>query len=164
MVQADGGGPGYPTLADDDWLWGGSLEDIRYTINHGVRNETDDARFSQMPAYGRDGLLTKAEISDLTEYVIHLSGGDADMAAVARATPNFEMNCVSCHGMDGKGDRMQGAPNLTDAVWLYGGTREEINTQIVMGRGGVMQPWQDRLDEPTIMALSVYVHTLGGGE
>ncbi|MEM8986880.1 MAG: cytochrome-c oxidase, cbb3-type subunit III [Pseudomonadota bacterium] len=155
---------GYPSLVDDVWLWGGRLDDIRQTLLYGIRNEHPETRYSLMQAYGRDGLLTRDEIADLVEYVTHMSGRNADLDAVARAAPIYEQQCVSCHGPAGMGDQTQGAPNLTDAVWLYGGSREAIYDTLWNGRGGVMPGWENRLDETTITALAVYVHALGGGE
>jgi len=155
---------GYPNLNDDVWLWGGKLDDIRRTITVGVRSTHPDTRQSQMPAYGRDQLLEAKQIDDLTEYVLSLSGQEADAAAVARAEPLFKEQCSACHGEDGKGLREFGGPNLTDHEWLYGGTKAEIHAQIVNGRGGVMPTWGTRLDPMTIDALAVYVHSLGGGE
>jgi cytochrome c oxidase cbb3-type subunit 3 len=158
------GARGYPNLNDDDWLWGGTLKDIQHTITVGVRSTSADTRQSQMPAFGRDKILKPAQIDDLTEYVVHLSGRSADAKAVARAMPLFETNCAACHGPDGKGSRTFGAPNLTDQIWLYGGTRADIRGQIVNGRGGVMPTWAGRLSPETIKSLAVYVHSLGGGE
>jgi cytochrome c oxidase cbb3-type subunit 3 len=155
---------GYPNLNDDVWLWGGKLEDIKQTITVGVRSPHPDTRLSVMPSFGRDKLLEPAQINDLTEYVVGLSGGKADAQAVQRATTLYAEQCASCHGPDGKGLRQFGAPNLTDREWLYGGTREDIRAQIVNGRGGVMPTWGSRLDPMTIDALAVYVHSLGGGE
>jgi cytochrome c oxidase cbb3-type subunit III len=155
---------GYPNLNDDVWLWGGKLEDIKQTLTVGVRSTHPDTRISLMPAFGQDKLLEPAQINDLTEYVVSLSGGKADAQAVGRATQLYAEQCASCHGADGKGLREFGAPNLTDREWLYGGSREEINAQIVNGRNGVMPTWGQRLDPITIDALAVYVHSLGGGE
>ncbi|NOT42843.1 MAG: cytochrome-c oxidase, cbb3-type subunit III [Alphaproteobacteria bacterium] len=155
---------GYPNLNDDVWLWGGKLEDIKRTITVGVRSTQTDTRLSLMPAFGRDKLLEPAQINDMVEYVVSLSGGKADAQAVARVTTLYAEQCASCHGVGGKGLREFGAPNLTDKEWLYGGTREEINAQIVVGRAGVMPTWGSRLDPITIDALAVYVHSLGGGE
>jgi cytochrome c oxidase cbb3-type subunit 3 len=155
---------GYPNLNDDVWLWGGKLEDIKRTITVGVRSSHPETRLSAMPAFGRDKLLEPAQIDDLTEYVVAVSGRKADAQAVARATTLFAEQCASCHGADGKGLREFGAPNLTDKEWLYGGTREEIKAQIVNARAGVMPTWGQRLDPITIDALAVYVHSLGGGE
>ena len=158
------GAKGYPNLNDDDWLWGGTLADIRQTIQHGIRSEDSQARFSQMPAFGRDGVLTGAQIGDLVEYVRSLSGLEADGAAVARGVPLFAENCASCHGADAKGGRSFGAPNLTDGIWLYGADRDTLRATITNARQGVMPAWAGRLDPATIAALSIYVHQRGGGE
>ncbi len=117
-----------------------------------------------MPAFGRDNLLTAAQINDLVEYVRSISGQDADAAAVARAKPVFAEQCAQCHGPEGKGDRTQGAPDLTDGIWLYGGDRDTLRATIANARQGVMPAWAGRLDDATIAALAVYVHERGGGE
>jgi cytochrome c oxidase cbb3-type subunit III len=155
---------GYPNLNDDVWLWGGTLDDIKRTIQIGIRSNHPDTRQSVMPAYGRDKLLEPNQIADLTEYVASISGSKADASAVARAAPLFKEQCAACHGDAGKGKREFGAPNLTDKEWLRGGTKADIQAQIVNGRGGVMPHWGTRLDPLTIDALAVYVHSLGGGE
>lgn len=155
---------GYPSLVDDSWLWGGTLEDIQQTLHYGIRSTHPQTRFNMMLAYGRDGLLTREQISDLTEYVVALSGREADQAAAARVEPLFQQQCASCHGADGTGIQIMGAPNLTDAIWLFGGDREAITETLVNGRGGVMPAWTDRLSDEQIIALAVYVHALGGGE
>jgi cytochrome c oxidase cbb3-type subunit III len=159
------GAKGYPMLADDVWLWDGTLNGIEQTLLHGIRNEEDpDTRFSAMPAFGRDGLLTSAQIDDLVQYVLSLSGQATDPAAAARADDLFLTNCASCHGMDATGSRDVGAPNLTDADWLYGSAPEDIRMTITNARNSQMPAWQGRLDDATIKALAVYVHSLGGGE
>ena len=158
------GSKGYANLRDDVWLWGGKLEDIQYTITHGIRTGAENARMSQMPAYGRDELLKSEQIDDLTEYVIKLSNRTADAGAVARATPLFEAQCSACHGLDGKGNQELGAPNLTDADWLYGSDRASIRGQIYAGNGGVMPNWGGRLSPETIKALTVYIHSNAGGQ
>jgi cytochrome c oxidase cbb3-type subunit 3 len=159
------GGKGYPNLRDDTWLWGtGKLEDIQYTITHGVRTGEPGARQIQMPAFGRDGMLNDGQISDLTEYVVALSHRAADKAAVARAAPLFRDQCAACHGAAGTGDQTRGVPNLTDNDWLYGSSRDDIRGQIFNGRGGVMPTWGTRLSPETIKALTVYVHANAGGQ
>lgn len=158
------GSPGFPALVDDDWLWGGTLDDIRQTIRFGIRSGHDQARVNIMQPFGRDGVLTAAEIDDLVEFVTALSGRAANAEAVERARPLFEMNCSACHGADGAGQQMLGAPNLTDGIWLYGGDRATLHETLTKGRGGVMPAWTDRLHEEDILALAVYVHSLGGGE
>ncbi|KQY31179.1 cytochrome C oxidase Cbb3 [Caulobacter sp. Root487D2Y] len=158
------GGKGYPNLRDDVWLWGGSLQDIQHTITVGVRSGHPGQRLSQMPAFGRDELLPPATVSDLTEYVVKLSGRPADAAAAARAAPVFAEQCASCHGVDGRGMQSVGAPNLTDGEWLYGADRTAIRGQIHAGNGGVMPTWESRLSPETIKALAVYIHANAGGQ
>ena len=154
------GALGYPNLLDDDWLWGGSVEEIEYTVAHGIRNETDwDARYSEMPAFGE--LLEAEEIETLADHVLAMSTGATPDGAGAVL---FEENCASCHGETGLGDREQGAPNLTDAIWLYGSDREAVLKTITEARFGVMPAWGQRLSEADVRAVSLYVHGLGGGE
>jgi cytochrome c oxidase cbb3-type subunit 3 len=155
---------GYPNLNDDEWLWGGSIEDIHKTISFGIRSEQKDTRASQMPRYGLDKLLDDKQISDAAEFVLSLTGKATDQAAVARGKTIFAEQCAACHGTDGKGKQDQGAPNLTDAIWLYGDSRQAIVESIRTGRGGMMPAWAGRLDAETLKALAVYVHSLGGGK
>ncbi|MBE1285673.1 MAG: cytochrome-c oxidase, cbb3-type subunit III [Rhodobacteraceae bacterium] len=165
------GAKGYPNLLDDDWLWGGTIEDIHFTISHGIRNEdSDDARYSEMPAFGRDDLLEKEEISQVVNYVMSLSGEPNDASKVEAGAVIYADNCASCHADDGTGDIYQGAPNLADALWLYGGSYEDITETVNYSRYGVMPPWSadaspaGRLTEAQVRAVSLYVHQLGGGE
>ncbi len=158
------GVPGYPALVDDVWLWGGTLEDIHETISHGVRSEDPDTRWSEMIAFGREGILTRDEIEDTAHYVRSLSGQESDREAVMRGEEIYLDECASCHGEAGGGDDLLGAPALNDGLWLYGGSFEELVSQIHDPRHGVMPAWHERLDETTIKMLSVYVHTLGGGQ
>jgi cytochrome c oxidase cbb3-type subunit 3 len=159
------GGPGYPNLNDDDWLWGGDLESIYTTISYGIRNDqNDEARVSQMPAFGADGILEHAQIVDVANYVLSLSGKEHDEKAAEAGKAVFADNCAACHGEDGKGDREFGAPNLTDPIWLYGGTEKDIVAQITHPHHGVMPAWIGRLGEVRVKELAVYVHSLGGGE
>ena len=158
------GGKGYPNLRDDVWLWGGSLDAIRRTIQVGVRSGHAQARGEKMmPAFGRDQLLSEAQIGDLTEYVVALSGRKADAAAVGRARQTFADQCAACHGPGGTGDLAQGVPNLTDHEWLYGSDRAAIRDQIWNGRNGVMPTWEARFSPETVKALAVYVHANAGG-
>jgi len=158
------GAPGYPNLNDDDWIWGGDLDSIYTTIRHGVRNaEDDDARVSQMPAFG-DGVLETPQIADVAQYVLQLSAQDHDAIAAKSSAAIFADNCAACHGDDGKGGREFGAPNLADALWLYGNTGDQIAAQITRPKHGVMPAWGLRLSEAEVKQLSVYVHSLGGGE
>jgi len=157
------GAKGYPNLLDDDWLWGGDIEAIHTTITHGIRNEDDpDARWSQMPAFGE--MLAEEEISQVVNYVMSLSGEPTDASMVAAGETVFLDNCAACHTDDGTGDRFQGAPNLTDAIWLYGGDYATLTETVTYSRFGVMPPWTDRLSEAEIRAVASYVHGLGGGE
>lgn len=159
------GAKGYPNLLDDDWLWGGSMEEIHVTVAHGIRNEdSDEARYSEMPAFGRDELLAKEEISQVVNFVMSLSGEPQDVSEVAAGAEVFAENCASCHGADGTGDRSQGAPNLADAIWLYGGDYATLTETVANSRYGVMPAWNTRLTEAQIRAVSAYVHQLGGGE
>ncbi len=157
------GAKGYPNLNDDDWIWGGTLEDIHQTVTNGIRNGSADARDSAMPRFA-DGMLDAKQISDTAEYVLSLSDKSTDAAAAERGKALFADNCIACHGDDGKGNRDVGAPNLTDAIWLYGSTKADVAKSIETGRGGVMPNWAARLDEGTIKKLAVYVHSLGGGQ
>ena len=161
-----GAGQGFfPTLADDDWLWGGGLDQIEYTIRHGIRNGQDpDARDTAMPSFGADGLLDQKQIGDVTQYVLSLSGQAGDQAAAGRGAAIFTENCAACHGEDGGGMQEMGAPSLKDAIWLYGSEPAQIAAQIYRPRLGVMPTWQGRLDDETIKMLAVYVHSLGGGQ
>ncbi|WP_299848955.1 cytochrome-c oxidase, cbb3-type subunit III [uncultured Roseovarius sp.] len=157
------GAKGYPNLLDNDWLWGGDIEAIHATVKHGIRNEEDgDARYSEMPAFGE--MLEKEELSAVTNYVISLSGTPQDPAQVEAGQTVFMDNCASCHGDEGLGDRDQGAPNLADAIWLYGGDYDTVLQTVTYSRYGVMPPWSTRLTEAEIRAVSSYVHQLGGGE
>jgi cytochrome c oxidase cbb3-type subunit 3 len=153
---------GYPALVDDDWLWGGTLDDIHTTIQHGIRNATDpEARSSQMPAFGADGILTAAQIDAVADHVLALSGQGVDNPEGAAI---YADNCVACHGELGKGDPALGAPNLTDQIWLYGAGKQAIVSQITKPRQGVMPAWNNRLSEVEIKEAAVYVHSLGGGQ
>ncbi len=153
---------GYPNLNDDEWIWGGSLDEIHYTISFGVRGVHEDTRLNDMPAFLRDELLTKQEIDDVTTYVQSLS--DRTITSNTAAQELYIDNCSTCHGEDGKGLREFGAPDLTDAISLYVTDRDSIIDIISYSRGGVMPTWRGRLDEATIKSLAIYVHTLGGGE
>jgi cytochrome c oxidase cbb3-type subunit 3 len=164
---AGGGGiTGYPNLNDDEWLWGGNLKEIEQTVAHGIRQPGNPlTRTSQpMPSFGREGILSAAQIQDVTSYVRTLGGKEQPGAASARGAALFTANCVSCHGPQGKGDRLKGAPNLTDAIWLYGGSREAIAGSVTNAHAGVMPAWTGKLDPVTIRMLAAYVHSLGGGE
>ncbi|HEX9329470.1 MAG TPA: cytochrome-c oxidase, cbb3-type subunit III, partial [Reyranella sp.] len=154
------GNTGFPNLVDDDWLWGGTLDQLYATIQHGIRNADDQSRNSMMPKFGVDGLLTGPQVAAVTDYVLSLSGR-------AEATPEgakiWQEQCAACHQADGKGNQELGAPNLTDGIWLYGGDRNAIYRSIFYARNGSMPAWSGRLDDATLKMLAIYVHSLGGG-
>lgn len=153
---------GYPALVDDDWIWGGTLDAIHTTVTHGIRNAADpEARVSQMPAFGVDGVLTPQQISAVADHVLALSGAGNDNPEGAQL---FAENCAACHGELGRGNHELGAPNLSDQIWLYGGSKEALVSQIHKPKQGVMPPWNTRLSEAEIKQVTVYVHSLGGGE
>lgn len=160
-----GGAKGYPNLNDDDWLWGGKLHDIAFTIRHGVRSNDENTRMGSMPAFGRDKMLSRPDILAVADYVRSLSGlavpANANLAQGKRV---FADNCAACHGDAGKGNREVGAPDLTDQIWLYGSDNNAIVEGLTNGRGAVMPAWAQRLDDTAIKSLTVYVHTLGGGQ
>lgn len=156
---------GFPSLADDSWIWGGSFDAIQKTIAHGIRNAEDSqARMSIMPPYAP--ILQPAQIADVASFVLSLSGAEtgSDQASLDRGKALFAQNCAACHGPAGKGNQLLGAPDLSDQIWLYGNTRADVIRQITSPRMGVMPPWGGRLDPATVTMLTVYVHALGGGQ
>jgi cytochrome c oxidase cbb3-type subunit 3 len=167
-VQCHGSGAagskGYPNLNDDDWLWGGTVDQIHTTIRNGVRFTHDpDTHISEMPAFGT-GMLDAAQTDAAANFVLKLSGQQYDAAAATQGETVFRDNCVSCHGTAGEGNREQGGPRLTDAIWLYGSDKAAIAAQIARPRHGVMPAWRQRLDDATIKELAIFVYSLGGGE
>ncbi|GAB4477508.1 MAG: cytochrome-c oxidase, cbb3-type subunit III [Erythrobacter tepidarius] len=163
-VQCHGAGaagsPGYPNLNDDDWIWGGTLSDIEYTITHGIRWESSDAtRANFMPAFA--GVIEGVQVDALAGHVLSLSGKAKPNAAGAQL---FADNCAACHGAGGEGMVAMGAPALNDAIWLYGGTAADVKRQILSPKHGVMPAWNERLDPVTIKMLAAYVHSRGGGQ
>ena len=168
-VQCHGSGAagskGYPNLNDDDWLWGGDIKAIHQTLVDGVRQPgNEQSRTSQMPAFGRDAILQPGQIDDTVSFVRALSGKEPTSASVRRGAKLYADNCAACHAPDGKGSRLLGAPDLTDAIWLFGGDRESLTQSIANARYGVMPAWGQRLDPVTVKMLAAYVHSLGGGE
>jgi cytochrome c oxidase cbb3-type subunit 3 len=158
------GNKGYPNLLDDDWLYGGTIEDIHTTLQHGIRypNDPDTRASPEMPAWGPT--LKPEEIANVVQYVLKISGQTADATAAEAGATVFANNCVACHGEDAKGNKDMGAPNLTDAIWLYGGDQATLTQTIINGRGGVMPGWSARLSEADIRSVALYVHGLGGGQ
>ncbi|PWE32266.1 cytochrome-c oxidase, cbb3-type subunit III [Maritimibacter sp. 55A14] len=157
------GAKGYPNLLDDDWLWGGTMEEIHYTVTNGIRNEQNpDARYSEMPAFGE--ILEGEQIDQVVQYVRMISGQEHDAALASDGETVFLDNCAACHGENGQGDRTFGAPDLSDAIWLYGGDVATLTETVTNSRFGVMPAWNQRLSEAEIRQVTAYVHQLGGGE
>lgn len=155
---------GYPNLNDDDWLWGGTVEEIENTIRYGIRSDHESTHQGMMPRFGIDGLLEKGQVTDVAEYVLSLSGKSEDAEKAGRGAEVFAMQCAACHGPDGKGMSEMGAPNLADAIWLYGGRKADVVESIHGGRAGMMPAWEGRIDPVSIRMLAIYVHSLGGGK
>lgn len=160
------GGKGYPNLNDDDWLWGGTLAQIHETIRVGVNSGHAQQRGTQMPAFGRDGVLTRAQVDDVVDYVGELHQGDkAEVTeAYTRGKQVFAQNCSACHGASGEGNQQMGAPRLNDEIWLWGGDKASIHNTVMNAHLGVMPTWENRLSDNTIKALAIYVYSLGGGQ
>jgi cytochrome c oxidase cbb3-type subunit 3 len=158
------GAAGYPNLQDDDWLWGGKVEDIYQTLRYGIRAENDQTRVSQMPSFGKDALLKKDEINDVADYVFSLSNAGATSPGGERGKKIFAENCAACHGDHATGNQEVGAPNLADKIWLYSGTKRAIMAQVTNPRHGIMPAWEGKLDPITIKSVAIYVHDLGGGK
>ncbi len=158
------GAKGYPNLADDSWVWGGTLDDIHTTIAYGIRNANNQSRVSQMPRFGADGILKLAQIDDVAEYVLSLSKRSTNADAAKRGETVFAENCVACHQEGGVGNTDLGAPNLAANIWIYGGDKAAIMETVRNSRAGSMPAWTGRLDDATIKMLAVYVHALGGGK
>ena len=165
-VQCHGAGAagyeeyGYPNLNDDDWLWGGELSEIHYTLTHGIRWEgSDQTRANYMPAFG--DIFSREELDAVTDHVLSFSGQANSNPTDAEL---YRINCAACHQPSGEGDQQQGAPALNDAIWLYGSEPAQIRQQIAQPRHGAMPGWSDKLDPVTIKMLAAYVHSRGGGE
>ena len=156
------GAPGIPNLNDDDWIWGGDLDAIQTTISYGVRAAHDETRYNEMPAFVRDEMLTFDEAAATAAYVLAMT--DASVTAPEAGRLIYEEQCSSCHGFQGEGFAAIGGPRLNDAIWFYGDTLEDITAQIAAPRHGMMPAWTGRLDAATLKSLTVYVHSLGGGE
>jgi cytochrome c oxidase cbb3-type subunit 3 len=160
------GSKGYRNLTNEDWLWGGTLDDIQTTITHGIRADYDkDTRSSAMPAFGRDGILKPEQIRQVASYVRTLSKLEPEAGVdVAAGKKIFADNCAMCHGEDGKGNLAMGSANLTDGLQLYGGDFKDLIQTITYARNSTMPAWGARLDPVTIKSLAVYVHSLGAGQ
>jgi cytochrome c oxidase cbb3-type subunit 3 len=149
------GAPGYPNLRDGDWLWGGDPQAIEFTILNG--------RQAAMPAWGQ--VLGQDGVANVAEYVLSLSGKrTVNESAVAEGKAKFQQLCVACHGPEGKGNSALGAPNLTDDVWLYGGSQRVVMETIERGRSGRMPAHEDFLGEAKVHLLAAYVYSLSHGK
>lgn len=144
------GAKGFPNLADGDWLYGGSAQQIEASIA--------DGRNGVMPAWGPQ--LGADGVKDVTAHVLSLSGKASDSVRAARGKEIFTTNCAACHGPDGKGNIAMGAPNLTDSVWLYGGSEAAVIETITKGRQNQMPVWKNFLGQPKVHLLAAYVYGL----
>ncbi|MGB3274129.1 MAG: cytochrome-c oxidase, cbb3-type subunit III [Xanthobacteraceae bacterium] len=155
------GGKGFPNLTTDSWLWGGSPEAIYETIRVGINAAHAETRTGQMPAFGRDQMLPRADIDKVITYVQSLSDPAAQLAAtpdaLAAGKELFAANCASCHGDEGKGNQELGAPDLTDRLWIYGGDRQTLLDTLWAGRQGHMPTWESRLSEVDRKILALYL-------
>ncbi|MCW8899917.1 MAG: cytochrome-c oxidase, cbb3-type subunit III [Gammaproteobacteria bacterium] len=145
-----GGARGFPNLADNDWLWGSDAENIKTTIL--------DGRIGAMPPW--EAAIGEQGVKDVTQYVISLSGRKHDAAMATAGKAQFDVMCVACHGADGKGNKLLGAPDLTDNIWLYGGSAGVIAQTIAKGRTGIMPAHRDFLGEDKVHLLSAYIYSL----
>ena len=145
---------GFPNLRDNDWLYGGSPEKIQETILNG--------RQGAMPAWQE--LLEHQDIFNVSQYVQSLSGRPVDSVTAYKGKQIFEKNCAICHGPEGKGNQDIGAPNLTDNIWLYGGTQKQIQQSIAQGRSGRMPAHKEFLGKAKIHLLAAYIYGLSVDE
>lgn len=158
------GSAGYPNLNDDEWVWGGTIDQIHATIAHGSRSPTDaDTHYNVMPSFVADGILSSAQVSTVAQQVASLADIEGGLAS-AEGEQLFTENCASCHGEKGEGMAEMGGPSLNDQIWLYQGTLEALKAQIAAPRHGVMPAWSGRLGDAAVKELAVYVHGLGGGQ
>lgn len=155
------GGPGFPSLIDDAWLWGGDADTVMETLRVGINSTHPETRWAQMLAFGRDGILPRDDIRKVVDYVQSLSGTDAPADRIADGAEIFANNCASCHGDDGAGIMDLGAPNLIDDIWIYGGDDEAMYDTIWDGRQGWMPAWEDRMSETERKILAVYLQYIG---
>ena len=145
---------GFPNLRDNDWLYGGSPEKIQETILNG--------RQGAMPAWQE--LLEHQDIFNVSQYVQSLSGRPVDSVTAYKGKQIFDKNCAICHGPEGKGNQDIGAPNLTDNIWLYGGTQKQIQQSIAQGRSGRMPAHKEFLGKAKIHLLAAYIYGLSVDE
>jgi len=162
------GRAGYPDLTDDDWLWGGGPELIEQTLRYGINTTHPDTRIAQMPAFGRDGMLERDQVRSVAAYVYSLTNPDysteENLERIEAGREVFATTCAACHGDNAEGNRELGAPNLTDARWVYGGDLQTIIASVHGGRQGHMPTWDERMTDAEIRTLALYVHDLGTGQ
>jgi len=144
------GSAGFPNLADNEWQWGGEPQAIKTAIVNG--------RNAVMPAW--EAVIGEEGTEQVTAYVMQLSGRDADAAKAQAGEQVYNQNCMACHGPDGTGNTALGAPDLTDDIWLYGGSPGVIRKTVLEGRQGVMPAWQEKLSADKIHLLTAYVYSL----
>lgn len=157
------GAKGYPNLNDDEWIWGGTIEEIYHTIAHGVRYEPDlDTRFNDMPAFLKDQILSREQVDSVAEYTAFLGGLEGGHESELGAQI-YADNCSSCHGDRGEGKADLGGPTLNNAIWLYSGDFASIRAQIADPQHGEMPAWSEKLSDASVKQLAVYIHGLGGG-
>lgn len=162
--QDAAGGPGFPSLIDDAWLWGSDTDTIMETLRVGINSTHPETRFAQMMAFGADGILERADVRNVVGYVQSLSGTSVSDEVMETGGEIFADNCASCHGEDGTGVMDLGAPDLTDDFWIYGGDAESIYRTVWSGREGWMPSWEGRLGEIERKMLTVYIQGLGQQE
>lgn len=159
------GRTGYPDLTDDDWLWGGGPKLIEQTLRVGINTPHHESRIAEMPAFGRNELLDRDQVRNVATYVYSLTNTaystPENVHRIEAGREVFLTTCAPCHGENGQGNRDVGAPNLTDAHWLYGGDLDTIIESVHGGRQGHMPTWDERLTPAEIRILALYVHDLG---
>ena len=141
------GGRGYPNLVDGDWLYGGDPETVAASVQHG--------RHGVMVPLG--AALGEEGTEEVAQYVMKISGQSYDASLAAAGQARFEGLCAACHGVEGKGNQLIGAPNLTDSIWLYGNSLQDIRDAIVKGRSGVMPAWEPIIGADRSRLAAVWV-------
>ena len=155
------GGKGFPNLTTSSWLYGGNPEAIAETIRVGINSAHPDSRSSQMPAFGRDPILSRKDVESVSRYVQSLSDPAARKAEnatqIEAGRKIFLANCAACHGDNAKGNTERGAPDLSDSFWIYGGDLQSIYTTVWDGRQGYMPTWEARLSPLDRKILALYL-------
>lgn len=158
------GGANYPDLTDRDWIWGGGPERIEETMRVGINTAHPNSRVGQMPAFGRDAMLDSGQVRAVAAYVYSLTNPDysrpENLDRITAGRQVFATTCAPCHGENAQGNPEVGAPNLTDAYWIYGGTMDTIIASVHGGRQGHMPTWDERQTKAEIRTLALYVHDL----